>query len=167
MATLPRPPAVSQIWALNPDGTPDEAASADCGEACLSSIFTALTGYRLSPGCVRQSLGPAAVHGFTDPIELCGWAASVWGQARVLVLDAVSGWQYAHRLRKTGAYLVALGHWIEPASLHWLLLYEGSGSVVWAMDPWTGTHIAVDRVRFRDQFVGQAVWVRPRVDHRQ
>lgn len=156
----PVPSRVSQNGAILPDGTLDPEHATDCGEACCSSVLSSLLSLSLSPGCVRQSIGPGAVLGYTTRQELALWLVKLLPRSRVRVYDPLDLWQECHHLRRTGRYLLLLGHWLSPSTLHWRVAYEGDANFVWMMDPWVGDFVPVERLAIALQATGSTVEVR-------
>lgn len=130
-----RPVAVSQLLYVLPDGQLDPEAPNDCGETCVTSLFTTARGLTLAPGCVRQMLGGHNRTGLTD------------AGALTTVLDALamrpssgSGGDRLVLSNKVadGDWVITLGHWVSPAVAHWVVLYDYGPMRAWFMDPWTG-----------------------------
>lgn len=159
MSVLPVPPVVSQLNAVNPDGSVDPAATTDCGEACAASALRGFGKLQLSPGCIRQAIGDPVQNGRTVGGELervfrqSGLVATVSG----LSGDAL--WKALRRLRRHGRYCLILGAWIEPDQLHWRLLYERDALNVSFMDPWTGGYGSMGEATVLAKGADSQVWV--------
>lgn len=132
-----RPALISQLRALDPGGAPDPAASTDCGESCVASVFRTRRGVLLSPGCVRQMLSKPTYAGNTTPDDVRTAGDAL--QLQPLRHDDLSPVRVKAALDNKH-WLVALGYWQGPNELHWVLAYDYGAGVVWFMDPWTGRY---------------------------
>lgn len=154
------PPAVGQLVALLPDGSPDPAAATDCGEACVSSVLRAIRGLDLSPGCIRQSMGKAQSDGRTTGEDLRSFLQLTGIRSRV---QSASGAYKAGVTRPLhrGRYVILLGYWDGPGFLHWVVGYGAHPHGLWVMDPWPGRHTFIPWSDVTQLGEGTIVHVRP------
>lgn len=152
-----RPPVMSQRKALLPDGNEDPDNLSDCGEACVSSIVMGRRHIYISPGCIRQSLGERSHAGLTDELAL-SWVLERLGISAVpMYMGPHAAWDRLHRLRRVRHWVITLGAWISPSEFHWMVGYEGTGHLLWFMDPWQGDYRALNRSQFDAGYAGTLV----------
>lgn len=156
-AVLPVPPIVAQRSALLPDGQLDPANTTDCGEACVASVVEASSGFRLSPGCIRQALGEPSENGRTVAAELSRFLLGLGIPSWVYTENGRDSWDHMAKLRHFGFYRIVLGYWLTFPSLHWVVAYERTSKVVRVMDPWNAEDRAITREDFQSFYASSMV----------
>lgn len=151
-------PVVSQLRTVDPDGLTDPAAYTDCGESCVASLLIAADRVRLSPGCIRQSLGLPELVGTSTAEELAGWleriglSITVEGPASRLTLQQI----VESAARSDGACII-LGDWNAPNLSHWNLSGRVFPEGCWCMDPAQGRNVKRTWVDLERAYLGSTV----------
>lgn len=154
---LPVPPIVAQRSALLPDGQVDPANTTDCGEACVASVLEVASGYRISPGCVRQALGEPRDNGRTVASELSRLLTGLGVPSWIYAEGAADSWEHCAKLRHYGFYRIVLGYWLTFPALHWVLAYERTSRSLRVMDPWGGEERSISEADFQTHYASAMV----------
>lgn len=142
-------------------GRPDIFASTDCGEEVVSMWLACRKGVYTDAADLRRQLPGPRTDGETVAgdlvylLNLHGISAGVEG------FDAGHLKSIVHETIDQGLPLAALGYWIVPTMLHWVLGVGYGNDAFVAMDPWTG-RMVVYRWRIADvSATGQVVRENP------
>jgi hypothetical protein len=131
-------PAWNQLNDVLPDGQQDPYATSDCGEESVAMALYACGGPNLPAGVLRMLLGGPGRAGTTTAAELAYLLALFGVKAHVRQADpdaAWTEWQHSYQAR----YLaIALGYWVSPGFLHWVLVREADEGHLTFNDPWGG-----------------------------
>jgi hypothetical protein len=152
-------PIWHQFGALLPDGNPDPEQYNDCGETCCAMVIAAVRGVQLEPGFIRQELGGDRRSGLTTGPELVAALATnsvashcYYPEAQAAFEACVISWALAHPV-------IALGNWLSPSSLHWMLLDNKFPGGLTFIDPWSATERRLDRGNFTANYAGTLVLI--------
>ena len=109
-------------------------------------VLAALTGVLMEPGMIRQQLGGVGRSGLTTGNDLVQALAinHVTAVAQDYVPEGAleacdTAWEH-------GYPVIALGHWMSPDYLHWMLLDNKVAQWLVFIDPWTGKEKQIDRL---------------------
>jgi hypothetical protein len=152
----PDPVPVSQMGQQLPDGSVDPAASTDCGEACLSSAITTVTGLPFGAGCIRQALQLPSGDGRTTSDMLARVWRAFGRHAKVGAGDIWKALPSGVTFKRHGMYRLLLGNYDGPY-LHWVLAYENDLTDYAVMDPWRGANVVYDLDWLRSVSTGDFV----------
>jgi Papain-like cysteine protease AvrRpt2 len=152
-------PVWKQLGGLLPDGQPDPQQYNDCGETCVAMVVAAVQGIGLEPGYVRQQLGGPQRTGLTTSGDLALALATNRVSSRPDAKCCRAAWDALKVSWGNALPVIVLGHWLNPASLHWMLLYGYDGVNFQFIDPWQGSIAIVDWARWSLQNAASQVFV--------
>lgn len=150
-------PLWRQTAGVLPDGSPDPQAANDCGETCVAMVLAALTGVLMEPGMIRQQLGGVGRSGLTTGNDLV--QALAINHVTAVAQDYVpeGAWEACDTAWEHGYPVIALGHWMSPDYLHWMLLDNKVAQWLVFIDPWTGKEKQIDRPTFLAEFAATLI----------
>jgi len=162
---IPRPyPLWDQLKDPLPTGALPAGRYDECGEECCSMVIHQQHGVEVSADALRAQLGGAGRGPLTDGPDL------VRILARANVAAALHSWPTAdapgHVRASIGAGrgVIALGHWISPTVLHWILITTADGAGVGYNDPWGGVRATATWATFEERYAGEMVTIIRRPD---
>lgn len=157
--TLDNYPTWSQNADPSPDGPPDLFATTDCGWECCSIIIYGLTRVYTTEGTLRKEDSTAVDHGYTSPGQLvqCLTRHAITAQQLVVAPSRLKS--LVKEYIDAGYPALALGHWIDPNILHWLVAVGyGNDHLLW-LDVWSGKMVCSRWTWAEAFFAGSVVGV--------
>jgi Papain-like cysteine protease AvrRpt2 len=152
-------PVWKQLGGVLPDGRPDPEQYNDCGETCVTMVLAAVRGVSLEPGYIRQQLGGTGRSGLTTADDLVQALAINDVESRSNALCCRAAWAALVQAWGNALPVIALGHWLSPTGLHWMLLCGFNGAGFQFIDPWSGSIVTVDWARWSLQSAASQVYV--------
>lgn len=137
----PRPlaaPAWNQLDDVLPDGMQDPFATTDCGEESVAMAIAACGGPPLPAGTLRMLLGGPNRPGLSDARALVYLLGLFGITAHPRQCDADAAWLEWQHSYKAGYLVLALGFWVSPNFLHWVVVRETVEGTCLLNDPWGG-----------------------------
>lgn len=110
----------------------------DCGEECVAIVVMAKTRRYLTEQQVRNAIPGHQTTGLTTPSDL-QLALQYYGVVSKHYLDAVESVKSAVVEQvDIGRPTLLLGHWIDPAVLHWVVAIGYGNGALFVLEPWAG-----------------------------
>lgn len=163
---LARPALWAPRWDQNndrlPDGSLDRYSSTDCGEECVAEVVYAVRGVPLTAGDVRYLLGGAQRIGTTSGRDLVQALAVCHIPAKSVDLDSTAAQASVLGVFQDGRFSVALGEWVTPGMLHWVLIRRADATGILFNDPWGGRQRSLTWQDFQRLYKGVLVDVMER-----
>jgi hypothetical protein len=150
-------PSWKQTGGVLPDGQPDPQQYNDCGETCVVMAIAAIKGVSMEPGAIRQMLGGWARTGLTTGSDLAQALHDCNVSCAATTLGGADAFQQAKNHWAHAMPMIALGEWLDPGVLHWVVIWSWSPSFVGVIDPWTGTKRNISQGDFIRLFRGSLV----------
>lgn len=158
-----RAPLAAPVWnQLNdplPDAQQDPQATMDCGEESVAMAIAGCGGPSLPAGVLRMLLGGPGRPGTSSATDLVYLLGLFGIKAHARQADADTAWtEWQHSF--DAHYLVlALGYWVSPGYLHWVLVRETSPDVLTFNDPWGGIERTLTKATAQKLYAGLYVHV--------
>jgi hypothetical protein len=152
-------PTWKQTGGVLPDGQPDPAQYNDCGETCVVMVIAAIKGVSMEPGAIRQMLGGWQRTGLTTGADLAQALQDCNISCAETTLGGADAFQQVKNHWGHAMPMIALGEWLNPGVLHWVLIWSWSPSFVGVIDPWTGEKRNIAQGDFIRLFRGSMVVV--------
>lgn len=131
----------------------------ECGEECCAEVIWAQHGVEISADALRSQLRGPAGSALTTATDLVRILARNNVQATA-VDDAADVVAAALQLATSeGRMAIALGRWVSPTILHWVLVTRADAAGCGYNDPWGGLRHAVDWTAFRARYAGTLVLI--------
>jgi hypothetical protein len=152
-------PNWKQFGTLLPDGSPDPAQYNDCGETCVSMVVAAVHGTPIEAGSVRQAIGGSSRSGLTIGADLVAAFSYYNVAAASQDLPGPIALSVIRALRLQANPTIVLGRWLNPSSLHWILVWDTAAGIVGYCDPWSGQRQTMASSTFLAKYAGTVVQV--------
>lgn len=162
----PRYPRWNQLADPLPDGTLPAGRYDECGEECCSMLIYAQHGVPTPADYLRYELGGPGRPPLTtaaDLVRILG-LCNVPSSAELVGADQVAG--RLQRVTAAPGAAIALGTWIAPGILHWILVTRADTAGCGANDPWGGRRRIWTWEEFRRAYAGELVVVTRQPDAR-
>lgn len=140
-----------------PDGNQDPYHDTDCGEECAAMRIWYRTGIELPAGVLRTLIPSKLDAGTTTGPELVA-VMEKFGLRPVYKEPATAA---IHTLCQSavvkGIPPIALGFWVAPTVMHWVLLVDAPRTGVVVNDPWGGRRYFLPRDKFLQRYAGECI----------
>lgn len=129
-------------WSQNadpmPDGTSDPFAATDCGEECCSIVLYGQMRKYTTAGQIRQQIPGHAQRGETTAADLASYLTSEGLYPLVQQTKADGLKTLLKRSVANDMPCIALGHFLSPNVLHWVVVIGYGDDHCLYVDPWYG-----------------------------
>lgn len=156
-AVVRHAPLWNQLADPLPDGTLPAQRFNECGEECCAMEISRQHGVPLSADALRFLLGGPGRGALTTAQDLVRALAlcNVPATARDVAIAGVAG--EIQSICSAGGSVMALGNWVDPAVLHWILVTRADGQGCSANDPWGGRRRSWGWAAFQAVYAGELV----------
>lgn len=152
-------PVWNQLDDPLPDGNLDPQAAMDCGEECVAMAVAACGGPGIPAGVFRALLGGPQRRGSTTAADL-SYLLTLFGVANhPRQADPDAAWTEWQHSDVAGFLAIALGYWVTPGFLHWVLVRACDPGTVQFNDPWGGSLRSLDRATAQKLYAGQYIHI--------
>jgi len=131
----------------------------ECGEECCAEVIFAQHGVEVSADALRAQLGGPGRRGLTTGADLARILARANVAASVMEAPADNAPEQVQAATGAGRMVIALGHWLDPQVLHWVLVTRSDKAGCSYNDPWGGRRISADWHLFAARYAGELVVV--------
>jgi len=131
----------------------------ECGEECCAEVICAQHGVEISADALRAQLGGPGRRGLTTGADLARILARANVQSAVMESQADNAPEQIQAATTAGRMVIALGHWLDPQVLHWVLVTRSDKAGCSYNDPWGGRRISTDWHLFAARYAGELVVV--------
>ena len=138
----------------------------ECGEECCSMVIMEQHGVPTSADHLRVLLGGPARGPLTNADDLKRLLGQCNVPAAVELVDADGVDAALARITQAGGSAIALGRWVAPGVLHWILVTRADQSGCGANDPWMGRRRTWTWAAFHAAYAGELVVVTRQPDAR-
>lgn len=154
-----RAPAWNQLDDPLPDAAQDPYATTDCGEESTAMAIAACGGPNLPAGVLRQLLGGPQRPGVSSAPDLSYLLGLFKIPSHPRMCDADTAWiEWSHAF-DAGKLIVALGYWVSPGYLHWVLIRQTGPQEITFNDPWGGLVRKMDKPTAQKLYAGTYVHI--------
>lgn len=137
-------PLWSQLHDPNPDGRPDPWSTTDCGWESVCIVARMCRGVVVGEGDARAQLGGAGTIGISSARQLEALLRHWEFSPSVTTPDAAHAGLDVRTALGSGYPVIALGEWVTPGVLHWVVIVGATASSFSYEDPWYGRLEHVD-----------------------
>jgi len=159
-----QPPLWNQLADPLPTGALPVWRYEECGEECVAEILYAQHGVEVLADALRAQLGGPGRRGLTTGADLVRLLNRNNVPATFLTPPAGAVAAQVQACTMAGGVVIALGRWISPTVLHWILVTRADNAGCGANDPWGGVRRSWDWADFEAHFGGDLVAVRRKPD---
>lgn len=131
----------------------------ECGEECCAEVIYAQHGVEVSADALRAQLGGPGRRGLTTGADLSRILLRANVSSAVMEAAADNAPQQIQAATAERRMVIALGHWLDPAVLHWILITRADAAGCSYNDPWGGRRLSVDWHTFGQRYAGDLVVV--------
>jgi len=159
-SSAPRPlpaPLWTQQNDPNPDGSQDPYWYEDCGEESVSIVAKSCRGVEVPEGSIRVQMHGVGGRGLSSGDDLVNVLTRWDFAAKRHDLPAATALTYISQAVKQRRPIIALGRWIDPAYLHWVVIVLDGPESITYVDPWFGQLRKVDLAEWETRYAGTLV----------
>lgn len=157
-------PLWNQLQDPLPDGSLPTGRYNECGEECVSMVLWRQHGVEVAADALRAQLGGPKRTPLTTGADLVKLLNHNHVAASSLNCEAVEAPNQIVAANAEGRGVIALGQWLQPTILHWILVIQSDRLGCTYHDPWGGVQRYKTWVEFRPMFAGELVLVLRRPD---
>ena len=133
--------------------------SEECGEECVAEVLYRTHGVSVNADALRYQLGGPGRRGLTTGEDLVRLLALNNCAARLEETPAAHVAGEIQIATQAGRAAIALGAWVTPGVLHWVLVTRSDEHGCSYNDPWGGVRTGVGWADFRARYAGTLVIV--------
>jgi hypothetical protein len=152
-------PVWDQLRDPLPTGTLPGGRYDECGEECCSMVIQQQHGVEVSADALRAQLGGARRGPLTDGPDLVRILGRANVGAELHPWPPADAPGHVRASVAAGRGVIALGHWISPTVLHWVLITTADNNHAGYNDPWGGVRASMTWAQFGERYAGEMVTI--------